>query len=106
MSGQRRGFASPAAGSELEEAWKRACKYSTAGSRRAACKYSAATMPPSLREDPAFLEAVAASKKEAADKARKEEEAEAEEAAAAIAAVNELIAREAAATAPVVNIYD
>jgi hypothetical protein len=47
-------------------------------------------------EDPLFLEAVAASKKDAADKAR----AEAEKAAAAIAAVNELIAREAAATTP------
>jgi hypothetical protein len=157
MSGQRRGSASPAAGSELEEAWKRHCKY------------SAATMPSSLRdfaeggpyykadpplkpmsgadfdkwrrqweqeqawekkhawegegsssgggggdeeegaeerEDPLFLEAVAASKKEAADKARKEEEAEAEEAAAAIVAVNKLIAREAAATTPVVNIDD
>jgi hypothetical protein len=59
-------------------------------------------------EDPLFLEAVAASKKEAADKARKEKEAEAEaeEAAAAIAAVNELIAREAAATTPVVNLDD
>jgi hypothetical protein len=45
------------------------------------------------------LEAVAASKKEATDKARAEEEAEA---AVAIAAVNELIAREAAATNPVV----
>jgi hypothetical protein len=52
------------------------------------------------------LEAVAASKKEAADKARKEEKAEAEEAAAAITAVNELIAREAAASTPVVNIDD
>jgi hypothetical protein len=49
MSGQRRGSLSPAAGSELEEAWKRQCKYSAAGSRRAACKYSAATMPPSLQ---------------------------------------------------------
>jgi hypothetical protein len=50
MSGQRRGSASPAAESELEEAWKRVCKYSAAGSRRAACKYSAATMPSSLRD--------------------------------------------------------
>jgi hypothetical protein len=41
---------------------------------------------------------VAASKKDAEDKAR----AEAEEVAAAIAAVNELMAREAAATTPVV----
>jgi hypothetical protein len=48
------------------------------------------------------LEAVAASKKEAADKARKEEA----EAVAAIAAVNELIAREAAASTPVINIDD
>jgi hypothetical protein len=157
MSGQGRGSLSPAAGSKLEEAWRRQCKYSAAG------------MPPSLRdfaeggryykadpplkpmsgadfekwrcrweqeqawkhawekkhawegegsssggapqagdeeeaaeegEDPLFLEAVAASKKDAADKARAE--AEAEEAAAAITAVNELIAREAAATTPVV----
>jgi hypothetical protein len=50
MSGQCRGSASLAARSELEEAWKRQCKYSTAGSRRAACKYSTATMPPSLRD--------------------------------------------------------
>jgi hypothetical protein len=49
-------------------------------------------------EDPLFLEAVAASKKDAADKAR----AEAEEAAQAIAAVNELMAREAAATTPLI----
>jgi hypothetical protein len=89
MSGQRGASASPAAGSELEAEWKRACKYSAAGSRRAACKYSAAG---SRRE------AVAASKKEAADKARKE----AEKAAAAIAAVNEMIAREAAGNIPVV----
>jgi hypothetical protein len=165
MSGQRRGSLSPAAGSkpeELEEAWHRQCKYSTAGSRRAACKYvHSEWMPPSMRdfteggryykadppmsganfdkwrrqweqeqawkaawekkhtpeegssssgvpraadeeeegEDPLFLEAVVASKKDAEDKAR----AEAEEAAAvAIAAVNELMAREAAATTPVV----
>jgi hypothetical protein len=170
MSGQRRGSGSLAVGSkpeELEEAWRWQCKYSAAGSRRAACKYSAATMPPSLwdfaeggpyykadpplkpmhgadfekwrsrweqeqawkhawekkhawegegsssgrgggdeeeaaeeGEDPLFLEAVAASKKEAAGKARKEE------ATAAIAAVNELIAREAVATTPVVNLDD
>jgi hypothetical protein len=48
------------------------------------------------------LEAVAASKKDAADKAR----AEAEEAAQAIAAVNELMAREAAATTPLVILDD
>jgi hypothetical protein len=169
MSGQRRGSLSPAAGSkpeELEEAWRHHCKYSAAGSRRAACKYvHSEWMPPSLRdfaeggryykadpplkpmsgadfdkwrrrweqeqawkaawekkhapegsssgrapraadeeeeaeegEDPLFLEAVAASKKDADDKAR----AEAEVAAQAIAAVNELMAREAAATTPVV----
>jgi hypothetical protein len=168
MSGQRRGSAPPAAGSELEEVWKRACKYSAAGSRRAARKYSATNMLLSLRdfaeggpyykadppvkpmsgadfdkwrswweqerawkeawekkhawegegsssgggggeeeeaaeegEDPLFLEAVAASKKEATDKARRKAEA-----AAAIAAVNELIAREATATTPVVNLDD
>jgi hypothetical protein len=48
------------------------------------------------------LEAVAAPKKEAADKAR----AEAEEAAQAIAAVNELMAREAAATTPLIILDD
>jgi hypothetical protein len=53
MSGQRQGSGSPAAESKLkepEEAWRRQCKYSTARSRRAACKYSAATMPPLLRD--------------------------------------------------------
>jgi hypothetical protein len=147
----------------MEEAWRRHCKYSAAGSRRATCKYVGSEwMPPSLRdfvegglyhkvdpplkpmsgvdfekwrrgweqerawkaaweqrhtwegsssggapragdeeeeaeegEDPLFLEAVAASKKEAADKARAE-------AAQAIAAVNELMAREAAATTPLI----
>jgi hypothetical protein len=53
MSGQRRGSLSPAAGSkpeELEEAWRRHCKYSAAGSRRVACKYvHSEWMPPSLR---------------------------------------------------------
>jgi hypothetical protein len=44
------------------------------------------------------LEAVAASKKDATDKAQ----AEAEEAAQTIATVNELMAREAAATTPLV----
>jgi hypothetical protein len=53
-------------------------------------------------EDPLFLDAVAASKKDADDKAR----AEAEEAAQAIAAVNELMAREAAATTPFVILDD
>jgi hypothetical protein len=53
-------------------------------------------------EDPLFLEAVVASKKEAIDKAR----AEAEEAAQAIAAVNELMAREATATAPLIILDD
>jgi hypothetical protein len=134
----------------VEEAWRRHCKFSAAGSRRAACKYIGSEwMPPTLRnfaeggryhkvdpplkpmsggdfekwqrawgqerawkaawegsssggapragdeeeeaeegEDPLFLEAVAASKKEAADKAR----ADAEEAAQAIAAVKELMA--------------
>jgi hypothetical protein len=50
-------------------------------------------------EDPLFLEAVAASKKDAADKARAE-------AAQAIAAVNELMAREAAATIPLIILDD
>jgi hypothetical protein len=54
MSGQRRGSLSPAAGSkpeELEEAWRRQCKYSAAGSRRAVCKYvHSEWMPPSLRD--------------------------------------------------------
>jgi hypothetical protein len=148
MSAQRQSSLSPAAGSKpdsVEEAWHRHCKYSAAGSRRAACKYvHSEWMPPSLRdfaeggryykadpplkpmsgvdfensrrwweqeqawkaawekkhapdwsssggapraadeaeeaeegEDPLFLEAMAASKKDAADKAR----AEAEEAA-------------------------
>jgi hypothetical protein len=49
-------------------------------------------------ENPLFLGAVAASKKDVADKAQAEEE----EAAAAITIVNELIAREATATTPVV----
>jgi hypothetical protein len=53
MGGQRRASLSPAAGSKpesLEEAGRVHCKYSAAGSRRAACKYSAAGMPPSLRD--------------------------------------------------------
>jgi hypothetical protein len=53
-------------------------------------------------EDPLFLEAVAASKKEAADKAR----AEVEEAAQAIAAVKELMARKATATTPLIILDD
>ena len=48
------------------------------------------------------MEAVAASKKEAADKAR----ADAEEAAQAIAVVKELMAREAAATTPLIILDD
>jgi hypothetical protein len=118
MSGQRRGSASPAVGSELEEAWKRHCKYSAAGSRCAACKYSAATMPPSLRDfaeggpyykaDPPLKPMSGADfeKWRSRWEQEQEQEAEAEEAVAAIAAVNELIAREAAATTPVVNIDD
>jgi hypothetical protein len=50
-------------------------------------------------KDPIFLEAVAASKKDAANKARAE-------AAQAIAAVNELMAREAAATTPLIILDD
>jgi hypothetical protein len=50
-------------------------------------------------EDPLFLETVAGSKKEAADKARAE-------AAQAIAAVNELMAREAAATTLLIILDD
>jgi hypothetical protein len=50
------------------------------------------------------LEAVAASKKDTADKARAE--AEAEEAAQAITAVNELMTREAAATTPLIILDD
>jgi hypothetical protein len=53
-------------------------------------------------KDPLFLEAVVASKKEAVDKAWKE----VEEAAAAIAAINELIAREATDNIPVVYLDD
>jgi hypothetical protein len=53
-------------------------------------------------EDPLFLEAVAASKKEAANKAW----VDAEEAAQAIAAVKELMAREAAATTPLIILDD
>jgi hypothetical protein len=173
MSAQRRSYLSPAAVSKpdsVEEAWRHHCKYSAAGSWRAACKYVGSEwMPPSLRdfaeggryykvdpplkpmsggdfekwrrgweqeqawkaawekkhawegrssggaprasdkeeeaeegEDPLFLEAVAASKKDAADKAR----AEAEEAAQAIATVNELMAREAAATTPLIILDD
>jgi hypothetical protein len=173
MSAQRGSSLSPAAGSKpdsVEEAWCNRCKYSTARSRRAACKYVGSEwMPPSLRnfaeggryykvnpplkpmssgdfekwrrgweqeqawkaawemkhvwegsssggapraaneeeeaeegEDPLFLEAGGASKKDAADKAR----AEVEKAAQAIAAVNELMAREAAATTPLIILDD
>jgi hypothetical protein len=88
---------------EQEQAWKHAWEKkhawegegsSSGGAPRAGDEEEAAEEG----EDPLFLEAVAASKKDAADKAR----AEAEEAAAAIAVVNELIAREAAATIPFV----
>jgi hypothetical protein len=53
-------------------------------------------------EDLLFLEVVAASKKDAADKAQ----ADAEEVAQAIAAVEELKAREAAATTPIIILDD
>jgi hypothetical protein len=52
MSAQRRSSLSPAAGSKpdsVEEVWCRHCKYSAAGSQRAACKYVGSEwMPPSL----------------------------------------------------------
>jgi hypothetical protein len=88
---------------EQEQAWKHAREKkhawegkgsSSGGAPRAGDEEEAAEEG----EDPLFLEAVATSKKDAAAKAR----AEAEEAAAAIAAINELIAREAATTNPVV----
>jgi hypothetical protein len=54
MSAQRRSSLSPAVGSKpatVEEAWRRHCKFSTAGSRRAACKYVGSEwMPPMLRD--------------------------------------------------------
>jgi hypothetical protein len=84
-------------GWEQEQAWKAAWEKkhapegsSSGGAPRAADEEEEAKEG----EDPLFLESVAASKKDAADKAR----AEAEEATQAIAAVNELMAREAAAT--------
>jgi hypothetical protein len=92
-------------GWEQEQAWKAAWEMkhapegsSSGGAPRAADEEEEAEEG----EDPLFLEAVAASKKDAADKAR----AEAEEAAQAIAAVNELMAREAAATTPLVILDD
>jgi hypothetical protein len=61
------------------------------------------SLSPAARSKPATVEeAMAASKKEAADKAR----ADAEEAARAIAAVKELMAREAAATTPLIILDD
>jgi hypothetical protein len=108
MSRQRQGSASPAAGSELEEAWKHACKYSTAGSRRAACKYSAATMPPSLQDfaegGPYYKADPPLNPMSSADFEKWRSRWEQEQAWKH--AVNELIAREAAATTPVVNIDD
>jgi hypothetical protein len=54
MSTQRRSSLSPAVGSKpatVEEAWRRHCKFSAAGSRRAACKYVGSEwMPPMLRD--------------------------------------------------------
>jgi hypothetical protein len=54
MSAQRRSNLSPATGSKpdtVEEAWRRHCKFSAAGSRRAACKYVGSEwMPLSLRD--------------------------------------------------------
>jgi hypothetical protein len=86
---------------EQEQAWKAAWEKkhapegsSSGGAPRAADEEEEAEEG----EDPLFLEAVAASKKDADDKAQ----AEAEEAAQAITVVNELMAREAAATTPVV----
>jgi hypothetical protein len=114
MSAQHRSSLSPAAGSKpatVEEAWRRHCKFSAAESRRAAWEGSSSGGAPRAGdeeeeaeegEDPLFLEAVATSKKEAADKAR----ADAKEAAQAIAAVKELMAREAAATTPLIILDD
>jgi hypothetical protein len=58
MDSRRRSRASPASGSRrsrspdtVEEAWALKCKYSAAGSRRAACKYAGALyVPEPLRE--------------------------------------------------------
>jgi hypothetical protein len=58
MDARRRSTASPASGSKrsrspdtVEEAWRRQCKRSAAGSRRAACRYAGALyVPDSLRE--------------------------------------------------------
>jgi hypothetical protein len=90
---------------EQEQAWKAAWEKkhapegsSSSGALRAADEEEEAEEG----EDPLFLEAVAASKEDADDKAR----AEAEEAAQAIAAVNELMAREATATTPLVILDD
>jgi hypothetical protein len=92
-------------GWEQEQAWKAAWEKkhtpegsSSGGAPRAADEEEEAEEG----EDPLFLEAVATSKKDTDDKAR----AEAEEAAQAIAAVNELMAREAAATTPLVILDD
>jgi hypothetical protein len=86
---------------EQEQAWKHAWEMkhasegsSSGGAPRAGDEEGEAEEG----KDPLFLEAVAVSKKDAADKAR----TEAEEAAQAIATVNELMARKAAAITPLV----
>jgi hypothetical protein len=84
---------------EQEHAWKAAWEGSSSGGAPQAGDEEEEAEE---GEDPLFLEAVAVSKKEAADKAR----ADAEEAAQAIAAVKELMAREAAATTPLIILDD
>jgi hypothetical protein len=84
---------------EQERAWKAAWKgRSSGGAPRAGDEEEEAEEG----EDPLFLEAVAASKKDAADKAQ----ADAEEVAQAIAAVEELKAREAADNGGVIILDD
>jgi hypothetical protein len=108
MSAQHRSSLSPAAGSKpatVEEAWRRHYKFSAAGSRRAACKYVGSEwMPPTLRD---FTEGgryhkVNPSLKPMSGGDFDKAQADAEEAAQAIAAVKELMAREAAATTPLI----
>lgn len=84
---------------ENERAWKPAWEGSSSGG---APRASDEEEEAEEGEDPLFLEAVAVSKKEAADKAQ----ADAEEAAQAIAAVKELMAREATSTTPIIILDD
>jgi hypothetical protein len=84
---------------EQERTWKAAWEGSSSGG---APRASDEEEEVEQGEDPLFLEAVAASKKDVVDKAQ----ADAEEVAQAIAAVEELKAREAAATAKIIILED